>query len=131
MVVILTADEFLRKGLLLVGFDDRRQQSVQRKTNNERFKTHFGSDPVVCAQIWEDLQTSENEDLRISEKASANSFLQGMHFLKCHPKENEREGTFKMCRTTARAWGWYFAEKIQALKEEKVSLKKFAADPPP
>ena len=59
MVVILTADEFMQKGLLLVGFDIRRQQNVQRKANMDRFKEHFGSDPVVCAQIWEDLQTSE------------------------------------------------------------------------
>ena len=132
MVVILTADEILQKGLLLVGFSIRRQQNVQRKTNIARFKAHFGSDPVVYAHIWvEDLHLSENEDLLVSEKASADSFLQGMHFLKCYPKENEREGTFKTCRTTARKWGWYFAEKVQALKEEKVSLKKFAADAPP
>ena len=131
MVVILTADEILRKGLLLVGFSIRRQQNVQRKTNIARFKAHFGSDPVVYAHIWEDLHSSENEDLLVSERASADSFLQGMHFLKCYPKENEREGTFKTCRTTARKWGWYFAEKVQALKEEKVSLKIFAADAPP
>jgi hypothetical protein len=30
MVVILTANEFLPKGLKLVGFDIRRQQNVQR-----------------------------------------------------------------------------------------------------
>jgi hypothetical protein len=116
---------------LLLGFDIRRQQNVQRKTNMDRFKDHFGSDPVVHAQIWEDLQTSENEDLSISRKASADSFLQGMHFLKCHPKEEERSGLFKMCKTAARNWGWRFAEKVQALKEEKVSLKQFAADAPP
>ena len=97
----------------------------------DRFKDHFGSDPVVHAQIWEDLQTSENEDLRVSGKASADSFLQGMHFLKCHPKEEERSGLFKVCKTAARNWGWHFAEKVQALKEEKVSLKQFAADAPP
>ena len=83
MVVILTADEILQKGLLLVGFSIRRQQNVQRKTNIARFKAHFGSDPVVYAQIWEDLHSSENEDLLVSEKAGADLFLQGLHFLRC------------------------------------------------
>jgi hypothetical protein len=123
MVVILTADEILGKGLLLVGFEVRRQQNVRRETNVQRFRTNYGSDPVVYAAIWEDLQTSENVDLRISEKATADSFLQGIHFLKCYPREAERSGTFKMCERTCREWGWYFARKVQALKEEKASLK--------
>jgi hypothetical protein len=122
MVVILTANEILRNGLLLVGFDVRRQENVKRETNVGRFRTHYGSDPVVYAQIWEDLQTTENLEARISEKASIDSFFQGIHFLKCYPKEAERAGTFKMCETTARTWGWYFAGKVQALKEEKVSM---------
>jgi hypothetical protein len=122
MVVILTADKIMRKGLLLVGFDVHRQQKVKTKTNSSRFKTHFGSHPVVYAQIWEDLQTTENPKACISEKACANAFLQGIHFLKCYSKEAERSGTFKVCEKTARNWGWYFALKVQALKGEKVSL---------
>ena len=56
MVVLLTADELLRKGLELVGFDCSRQQRVCRATNLQRFKGHYGSNPVVYVQIWEDLQ---------------------------------------------------------------------------
>jgi hypothetical protein len=119
-VVILTADEILRKGLLLVGFDGSRQKNVKRERNIERFKTHFGSDPIVYAQIWEDLQMTDNPEACISEKATADLFLQGIHFLKCYSKEEERSGTFKMCIQTARKWGWYFARKIQALKDEKI-----------
>jgi hypothetical protein len=122
MVVFLTADEFLRHGLMLVGFDVRRQQRVARATNVGRFKTYYGSDPVVYAAIWEDLNTTENLAARISDKAKVDSFLQGIYFLKCYPKEAERAGTFQVCEKTARKWGWYFAQKIQALKEEKVSL---------
>jgi hypothetical protein len=134
MVVILTADEFLRKGLLLVGFDVHRQQNMRRKTNTGCFNMHFGSDPVVHAQIWKDLQMSDNEDLLVSEKGSAHLFLQGSHFfLKHHSKEQEQSGTFfKMCKTTARNLRWCFAGEVQALKEEKVSLKfcKFAVGHP-
>jgi hypothetical protein len=57
MVVILTLDEFLWKGLQLVGFDHAGcQQGVCRATNLMRFRAHYGSNPVVYAQIWEDLQ---------------------------------------------------------------------------
>ena len=56
MVLVFTVDEVLQKGLVLIGFDRYRQQSVSRVTNLVRFRAHFGSDPVVYAQIWEDLQ---------------------------------------------------------------------------
>lgn len=51
MVVILTPDEILRKGLYLVGFDRGRQENVVRATNLERFKAHFGSMPIVYAEL--------------------------------------------------------------------------------
>jgi hypothetical protein len=104
--MILTADEILRKVLLLVGFDAPLQQNVKRVTNVGRFKTHYGSDHLVYAQIWEDLQTTNNPEARISGKATPDSFLQGVHFLKCYPEEAERAGTFKVCEKTARTWGW-------------------------
>lgn len=88
--------------MLQVGFDVRCQQKVMMETKIERFKAHFGSDPVVHPQIWENLQMTENPEARISKKASADSFLQAIDFLMCYPTEGEREGTFQMCKTTAR-----------------------------
>ena len=56
MVTVLIAEEILRKGLVLVGYDCRRQDKVSKATNLRRFRAHYGSNPVVYAQIWEDLQ---------------------------------------------------------------------------
>ena len=121
IMAILTAIEFLQKGLELAGFSRRRQQRVCRATNLRRFKDHFGSLPVVYAQIWEDLQTTDIPEARIdARKDCVDSFLMAIHFLKCYPKEGERAAIFKICKKTARKWGWYFAEKVQALKVEKV-----------
>ncbi len=53
MEVILTADEVMRKGLGLAGFDGR-QNSICRAQNIQRFKAYFGSEPIVCVQIWEE-----------------------------------------------------------------------------
>ena len=100
MVVVLTADEFLRKGLELVGFDHRRQQQVCRATNLSRFKGHYGSNPNVYAQIWEDLQMAD-EALEDSWKMDPDSFIMALHFLTHYPTEQEQSGLFKICEKTA------------------------------
>jgi hypothetical protein len=85
---------------------------------------HYGSDPLVYAQIWEDLHTTNNPEAHISEKATADSFLQRMHFVKLYPKKSERAGTSKECQKTAPRWVWYFIPKVQALKGENVTLQR-------
>jgi hypothetical protein len=122
MVVILTGDEILARGLELAGFDrDRRQIRVNREQNVSRFKSHYGSEPIVYAQIWEDLQTTTNLEACIDmKKADIDSFLLAIFFLKCYEVESLLAGRFKICEKTARAKIWYFVKKIQALKHEKV-----------
>ena len=112
MVVILTTNEILRKGLKLVGFDWRSQQNVSRPINVRCFNVHYGSDPILYAQIWEDLQTTACPEACIdTEKSDANYFLMAIHFLKCYPTEQQQQ-----------KYAWYFASKVQALKGQKVSL---------
>ena len=122
VLVILTADQILRTGLLVVGFSDRRIQNVERAKSLERFRTAYGSNPIVYAQIWEDLQTTEIPEARIDKKTmDLNYFLMWLRFLKRYPTECELAGTFKICEKTARTWAWFYAQKIQALKGQKVS----------
>ena len=122
MVVILTADEMLHQGLRHVGFELHRILNVSRRTNVDRFKSHYGSDPVVYAQIWEDLQFTTIPEARIDTRAVHSShFLMTMYFLKCYPNEAQLAASFSICEKTVRKWRWYFARKIQALKSEKVS----------
>jgi hypothetical protein len=120
MVVILTPDEMMRKGLELCGFDERRQNKVCRAKNIRRFKAHYGSSPVVYAQIWEDLQTTRIRAARIDGNACVDSFLMAIHFLKVYPTEEVLSGLFKICDRSVRKWVWYYVTKIQALKKEKV-----------
>ncbi len=47
-------------------------------------------------------------------------FLMAMHHLKRYPTELEREGMFDISRTWGRDWCWYFFEKVQALKAQKI-----------
>jgi hypothetical protein len=122
MPVLLTSDEFLRKGLQLAGFDWYRQTKVSKLTNIQRFKAYYGSNPVVYATIWEDLQLTMIPEARINTNdTDADSFLMGIYFLKSYPTETQLAGIFKVCERTGRKWAWYIARKIQALKGDKVS----------
>ena len=52
-MLLLTADEFMQKGLKLGGFDIQRQARVGRKTNLERFKELYGSNcPMMGFDRW-------------------------------------------------------------------------------
>jgi len=123
MVVTYSADEVMQKGLRLVGCSKSRQQRVQRKTNLDRFQSHFGAPPIVCADIWLDLQTTPNLNARIDTTKQAvtiKQFLCALHFLKRHPTEEERSAQFKKSKRHLRDWGWYFVTRIAALKRMKV-----------
>jgi hypothetical protein len=119
---IVTPDFVLKQGLLMVGFDHYRIQKVLRTKNVIRFRSYFGSDPVVYATIWNDLHDPTNEDAYITTStATLKYFLMSVCFLKCYPTETQMAGTFCVCEKTARKWVWYFLSKIQALKQTKVS----------
>jgi hypothetical protein len=120
MVVILTADGMMRIGLEMCGFDGRRQNKACRALNLRRFKAHFGSNPIVYAQIWEDLQTTMIPKARIDGKVCVESFLMAILFLKIYPTEEVLSGFFKICERSVRKWVWYYVSKIQALKRAKV-----------
>jgi hypothetical protein len=121
--LIVTPDFVLKQGLLMVGFDHYRIQKVLRTKNVIRFRSYFGSDPVVYATIWNDLHDATNENAYITtSSATLKHFLMSVYFLKCYPNETQMAGTFRVCEKTARKWCWYFLRKIQALKQTKVSF---------
>jgi hypothetical protein len=117
---ILTADEFLKIGLQLVGYKKRRIRRAKKRLNAERFLGHYGSIPCICAMIWEDLQTTEVEEAPIpAEHLKVEYFLMAMHHLKRYPTEVEREGMFDISSKWGRDKVWYYVEKTQALKAQK------------
>ena len=65
-VEIFTADEMLKKGLTLVGYTDKKlDRAKKQQTNVDRFRSEYGADPHVLAQIWEDLQTTSIQVARL------------------------------------------------------------------
>jgi len=121
ILTVLEPSELLREGLHLAGFDGRRQQSVCRATNLMRFRSFYGSNPLVYVAILEDLQMTDLPDAHVDPaKLCLPSFLLALNFLREYRMEHQRAGLFKVCERTARKWGWFYARRIQALKEIKV-----------
>jgi hypothetical protein len=118
--IIVTPDRFLDYGLGRVGFSERQLQ-VARVTKLERFRSYFGINPNVCAEIFVGLQTTAVNDARIeSREISMKFLLLALYFLKCYPTEALLTGTFGMSEKSSRKWVKFYVVKIQALKVEKV-----------
>lgn len=91
----------------------------ESKTNVQRFKDHYGANPVVVATIWEDLQTTNIPRARIT-VLKFEAFLEALNFLYRYKRESEREAQFDKSPKTIRKWSWYYLMKVQALKASKI-----------
>jgi hypothetical protein len=60
MLIATRPDEILQEGLEIGGFNRQQQQRVKRNTNLRQFRAMYGSNPIVYAQIIEDLQTTHS-----------------------------------------------------------------------
>ena len=119
--VIVTPKEMLEYGLKQVHYTEARMGRASRETNTGRFKSAFGCNQVVAAQIFEDLQVTANQEARLDEnKISMFYFLQALNFLYRYDVEKEREPKFDRSPKTMREWVWYYVKKIAALKHEKI-----------
>ena len=109
-------------GLKLMRYTEERINRVRNQaTNRQRFTDHFGCDEFVAATIFQDLQITSVDAARLGKnKISSFYFLLALYFLKVYDTENRNEPVFDWSRKTMRAWVWYYVEKIQALKEEKI-----------
>jgi hypothetical protein len=127
-MLVVSEATVLRKGLQYVGFSQRRQRSVNRETNLERFRSNYGSNPIVYAVLLHDFHTTENPEAHVNvSRTKLKPFFLAIHWLYCYPTEHRMAGTFGYCAITCRKYAWYFAKKIQALKEEKVRRPEVSA----
>lgn len=126
-IILFTADQIMERGLIRVNHDKLAQARVGRKTNVRRFKRAFGSNPVVYAEIWEDLQTATPIHPALigvrpkDAEKKMNAFLHAVFFLRKYPTEEDGSPRFGMSDRTARDTKWYFIQKIQALKAQKIT----------
>lgn len=121
MVCILSGDDIMHHALVWAGFNERRQCHLKHKTNESNFKDKYGSAPIVCAQIWEDLQTTAIPEAFVDRKhLDLKYFMAAMNWLYRYPTDKTQAGNFDGDRKIIRKWKWYYVEKIAALKAQKV-----------
>ena len=130
---LLSNDEVLKQGLLLAGVDLKSQSRVRDATSIKQFKAIYGTDPSVCAQIFNDLQTTTITEAKIdASSVPLPGFFVALHFLKRYQTEEEQSIFFKMSRNTVRKWKWFFVNRIRALKADKIRWPpEWRANPPP
>ena len=127
MILHYTPEQVLRIGLKLAGASKQQQERRLQKTNIKDFKAIYGTEPVVCAKIWDDLQTTNIAEAKIDatlyDGANLKNFLRSCHFLMRYKTETERKLDSGHTKKTIRKWTWFFLAKIKALKAAKVGQK--------
>jgi len=99
------------------------------------FIAFCGAHPVVIAQIWEDLQTT---DLMFREREGSplvpvridtqrkrcvhlKNFLRTFIFLHQHQTEKQRKLPFQRTEKIIRRWAWFFIKRIAALRASEIA----------
>lgn len=118
MLINFSAAEFLALGLELAGYKDFRLYNENR--NIERFKSHFGTSPKSCEDIFKDMQTIGNEESRLR-NAKPQHLLLGLRFLWAYPTERDLGRMFQMSEKTVRKWSGIYVFHIHLLLPTKVS----------
>ena len=93
----------------MLGFTcQQRIKHVSRTINLERFRAHFGSNLILYAQIWEDLQTTLCGEAMITKKsAHLRYFLMAIHFLKYYSTELQLVAVIKISERIVQKWCWF------------------------
>ena len=96
---IITPDELMEIGLKLGNYSVRQTRGSGRRANVDRFRDKCGSNPLALCQLWEDLQTTSNDNARIDPfKTDVQKFLSSMFWIKKHPTELDRTSFCKSTR---------------------------------
>ena len=85
----------------------------------EWFQSAYGCPPSVAVAIWEDLDTLIDPD-EVDFPISIDDFLMTLEWLHSYQPERRREGHTGLSPKTIRKRCWYYAGKLQALKEQKI-----------
>lgn len=125
-IFIYTPAQLLRIGLKLLKVDPHKLKTQSYESRMADFKGHYGTQPIVLARMWEDLQTILHAPLKATRPENLNSganikyFLRAAHFLMRYQTEVERKVATGNTQKTVRKWTWFFLEKICELRDHKI-----------
>ena len=102
-------------GLKVAGFDEKRQQRVNERTNNERFSASFGKSATTLEAIFVDLK---KKDPTLKER----DFLMGVDTLKLYLSERVMAGRWGCHEQTYRGRWKEVVGAIASLRDEKIKF---------
>ena len=124
IAMLLSPQDVLTKGFhFFNGLPNFSGPWTARRTND--FKSHYGSSPIVLANQWYDLMTTElNVGLTEADKSDKGfkMFLIAHHFLWAYPKNAKILGSaFSVCERLVQGDNlWRWVRMIAALKAIKI-----------
>jgi hypothetical protein len=68
MSSILSSIDVMEMGLTYIGMSQEQQAKTSVHNKLEDFKAHFGSSPLVIADMWHDLQHTSIKEAQLEEK---------------------------------------------------------------
>ena len=87
---ILSPADVTWRGLQYCGLGRGQQKAMQLDTKVSAFNAHYGSSPLVVANIWSDLCSTTIEGARLKEEEKLGKgfkkFMLGLFFLWTYPK---------------------------------------------
>jgi DDE superfamily endonuclease len=124
-ILVLTGEEILRRGLMLLGWSERKLARASRNRHAKHthlFICDFGANPHVVAEIFSDLQTTDIAAVKIDDATidDLENLLFALQFLKVYPTEGQRQNKWHQCDRVLRDNCWDILLRLQALKATKI-----------
>jgi hypothetical protein len=113
--------EILAVGLYIAGF---KSQRLAKRTQIKRFKTMYGTYPIVVEQLWEQLQANQ-----LDKKLKLDYVFWALFFLKKYPRQDELETKMNKDAVTLRKWIWTIIYGLQDLKAEYIRFPNYGGLP--
>jgi hypothetical protein len=117
--MILSVNDVLQRGLQYLRIDDEGKLSQNRRV--EEFHKHYGSEPLVVANVWYDLTVFHKLSDK-QQRRGMHTFMMAAFFLWCYPKNaNVLASRFDVSPCYARGERiWVWVEMIAGLKAKVI-----------
>ena len=123
---VYTADDIMMTGLLCMNISREIQATRSYSQNEDWFKKHYGLAPHVVAVMWEDICTTDIEEVKLGDKEKGETglkrFLMAFFFLWTYPK-NRHLLASRFCVSDKETYGkkfWKWVSRIAALSAKVI-----------
>ena len=104
-----------------IGFEIRTNTQATKRNKKLRFKSVYGTYPIVIYDLWTRLVTLNV--VKIDDIMKLKRFFFMFDFLQNYCKETQCAMDFGVDEKTYRKWVWFFLEKVSIISKNVVSTR--------